>query len=168
MLPSVGCEAAMEAAARPELEEACWEEEAKGDCAAAWLSTAAVTFKADAAASSALVQEVNGAKAAAAVALADDSSASRASREASAELALPRPAEEEARCMPLAQDREEEDRARCTPPRESSSPSSCDLSQACKTARAYHRCLYVPLTQELHQSVLAGHGAYGTNDSSRL
>lgn len=81
----------------------CWVEEAKGDCAAALLPTdAAVLFKTAAASRFALVQEVNGTRAAAAVALADDSSASSASREASAELALPMPAKEEECCTPSA------------------------------------------------------------------
>lgn len=128
----------MEAGTRPKLVEACWEEEAKGDCAAALLSTAAVTFRADGDGCCALVEEVNGAKAAAAVALADDSSASRASKEASAELALPRLAEEEACCTPTAQDREEEGRAWRTSPCESSSLSSCDSSDAYKANKAYH------------------------------
>lgn len=136
MQPSVGSGAVM---ARPELAETCWVEEARGDCTAALLSTAAaVTSKPDAAACCALVEDVNGAKAAAAVALADDSSASRASREASAELALPMPAEEEARCMPTAPDREEEDRPLGTSPAQSPSLPSCDLEETCKTTRACH------------------------------
>ena len=153
MLPSVGDEAATEAAARPEPIKTCWwEEEARGDCRAALLSTAAaVTSRADAAACCALVEDVNGAKAAAAVALADDSSASRASREASAELALPMPAEEEARCMPTTQDREEEDRAWCISPCESSSLYSCDSSEACKTTKAgIHWCIYEPVIRKVH------------------
>lgn len=131
MCPTVRLDAKFGAAWGTALAGTIPEEEANADCGTALASAAACC---------AVLEEVNGARAAAAVALADDSSASRASRDASAESALPKPAEEEARCMPIAEDSEEEDRGPCTIPDGAFPLSPLESSDACMTNTA---CLVV-------------------------